>query len=184
MKNFITSSTQRNYVLGSIVAAFVFSFFPAVTLPFVGSLAFTAGAYGKIMIFVLVLSLCLLFFQNEIQKFIETNFKKQISDNIFVFVITTLLSGVLIYALYLWQAATFVGSPDNPFAKTFASVIGAEFGLYLVIFSIIFAFANIFTFAKVENGIAFITKKFSEQKSSNISQISSEKTEADTEGKK
>lgn len=185
MKNFINSTKQRKYLYGSLLAAVIFSFLPAIRVPIIGSsVSLTTGSDGILTLIALILSLLIAFFQEEIIALFRKKIGKDFSPNIPIYIISVMLGLVLVRIIYIWQSIVFAHiDKTNPFVQAFSVSVGTGIGLYLTAISIIFALGIIFAFSHIDVIFSKISKKISEKShkvTETIDAENSEKTSSKT----
>lgn len=178
MKNFINSTKQRKYLYGSLLAAVIFSFLPAIRAPFIGSISLTTGSDGILTLVALILSLLIAFFQEEIIALFRKKIGKDFSPNIPVYIISVMLGLVLVRIVYIWQSVVFAHvDKTNPFAQAFSASMGTSIGLYLTAIFIVFALGIIFAFPHIDVILSKISKKISEKSHKETEATNSENSE-------
>lgn len=190
MKNpLIATARQRNYVLIGLLVALFSTFLPAVNIVFIGSFS-VAGydGYGVAVVILLILSMIITFFDEEILALVNKKTEANLSKNAVIFVVSAIAVAIMLGLFYTWTQVVFNSDIRQAEEMLTISVNGKKnfvttgVGLYFTFLSLAFVLWAIFAFPNLEKTCEIILDKAKNLKNnSQNSENNSQKTEEKTE---
>lgn len=167
MKNpLISTARQRNYVLIGLLVALFSTFLPAVNIVFLGSFS-VAGyeGYGVAVVILLILSMIITFFDEEILALVNKKTEANLSKNAVIFVVSAIAVVIMLGLFYTWTQVVFNSDIRQTEEMLTISINGKKnfvttgVGLYFTFLSLAFVLWAIFAFPNLEKTCEIILDK-------------------------
>lgn len=167
MKNpLIATARQRNHVLIGLLVALFSTFLPAVNIVFLGSFS-VAGyeGYGVAVVILLILSMIITFFDEEILALVNKKTEANLSKNAVIFVVSAIAVVIMLGLFYAWTQVVFNSDIRQAEEMLTISINGKKnfvttgVGLYFTFLSLAFVLWAIFAFPNLEKTCEIILDK-------------------------